>query len=345
LEGTVIRSSAPDLAAAAAYEEPAGVGAYAAPEIFPATNEAFFPLAVGILPAVQSELAVTNHAVTATSRIELVMVDQNGQLRPVHLDPEPLCAGETRWYDIDQLAGPLTGGGRGGAPYVSLRVTSLPASEGSDPPPVAATLKWTSAAGTAAYAGFTGESPLGMLGRRDAIGGVPVIVIPDIRVGVGEPAVTTVLALTNPRATGNNIQVYADFFDATGQLVVKDAFLNVRSGSGTVVDTGGMFQNLAGDRLQLPAGFRGTVFLRSTNPRTPLGALAINFPRRDGPGADGLEAHPGALILRSADPNAPTPTPTWTLRPPSETATPTPTVEATATEVDRQLYLPFGQTP
>jgi hypothetical protein len=340
--GMVVRAPG-DLAGVAGLHTNDGWLALAASPVTNGTTSAVFPLAAGIVPELQSELWVTSQAVTATSTIEITMTDGNGRLHKLFTDPDPLCAGGTRSYDVDALAGTIPPTGRGGPPMVSLRVSSLAVMPGTQPT-LAAGMVFRTPLGMAAYAGLNDENPLTSLGRRDDIAGSPVVVVPDIVVGHGTPATTSYLLLSSVRAGGNAARAFIDFYDEAGQLVVEGAFVQARAGAGSFYNVAQGFQNLGGQQLTLPRGFRGLAVVRPENARTALAAMVLNLPLTDAAprplqaGGDVFDVHFGAYALRGPNPNAPTATPTETPFRATPTATPTRTIITDPSP----LYLPFA---
>jgi hypothetical protein len=290
------------------------------------------------------------------------MVDGTGSTR-AYTDPDKLCPGSTRTYDITQLAGTIPGSGRMGGPYLTFRVTSL-SDELPTSPPVAATLFLDTSLGVTAYAGFTSVSPINFLGaRRDQpLPGTPVYVVPGVKVAAGTPPRSTGLALQSVRPGGGGQRFFMDFYDTAGRPVVLGAYIVIPGDRGAFFDLGRTFENLAGERLAVPAGFEGSVILRGEQARGALAVLAFEYPTRqaiaaageaglplaaddldaiDQTAGDRLDSYAGVTLLRPIDPSLPTATASPTRRPPTPTpATPTPGPTGTTEPTAVNLYLP-----
>jgi hypothetical protein len=320
----VLRAEGSELAAIFESNTHAGSYAFSAVPTFGGAGELYFPLAVGPFTSPLTELVVTNQHVTATATIEITMFDGTGRVHKLYTDAQGLCPRASRTYNITELAGEIPTSGRGGGPYLSLRVNGL-ASGLDRSPPLAGTLRTTTSVGTAAYTGLSGVNVFTTLGGRQGLPGTPLLVVQGVKVGVGNPAVTTGLAVMSLRAGGGQAQLHADFYDKAGQLVLHDGYVRVPA-YGALLDLSRGVENLAGERLRLPDAFEGVVVLRPDNPRAAVGVVAFHYPLRSGAGprvdqaADALDAFPAQLLLRGADPDLPTATPTAT-RPPTGTAT------------------------
>lgn len=318
-----------------------------------------FPLAVAALPNLKSELWVTNHNVTATTKIAIVMFDGNGKLHKLINDPEELCPGASRRYDIVALAGeipPTTGRGGGGGqgpPMLSLRVestnTSLPTA-----PPISGLMVLQSDLGITAYNGLPAPNEIRVLqaGRRDQ-GGLQIqTVVSGVKIGYGTPPMTTLLAIQGVMDPSPP-SVYLDIYDQQGTLVRGE--VPVFIGQGLV--GAGYFDftkaRLPGSPNPLPQNFIGSVVIRGQQGYGITGVVALDRPvaiPATQPGTDRLVSFGGALLPLWPDPSAPTPTPAPTRPRPTPTPSeptpvpPTPTaVRPTPTSaiIDRApLFLP-----
>ncbi len=346
--GVVVAAPRP-LAGLVEHQAPKGWYTYGLTPVIRDVRQVYFPLAAGPLEGMTSELWVTNNHVTATTTINLIMTNANGQVTKLVRDDVPLCPLSTRKYDVTDLAGEIPRQGRNGPPMLSLSVSStnldLPQA-----PPISAAILLETSLGTAAYAGFTSLNPLAALGvgRRDDIQGTPVIAVPGVKMAYGQPQATTALVVQAVRG-GNVTRMYIDFIDADGKLVMDDAYFAARSDGGLLIDLAQPMGKVGGgDRSRLPAGFMGTALIRPEARRATLAVLAFDHaagdrrgptPRAGAPSRPWWEQAPdqgdqvslstvgGLQLLRPPDPNAPTATTAPTRAP---RATPTSIVETAA---------------
>lgn len=329
------------------------------------TRQSYFPLAAGLVEGLTSELWVANQHMTATTTIDIFMLDGVGGLHKLITDPVPLCARATRVYDITALAGTLPPGRRGPS-MLTLHVTStnltLPVA-----PAIGAGLILRSGGDAAAYAGFDGSSPLlNFTGGRDrTFPGTPVVAVEGVHRNVGQPASTTVMAVQSVRTGGNNTQVFVDFYDQSGTLVVHDAYFAAQGDGAAVIHLGRPMMPVGGgDPMELPDGFVGTALIRPQQPRETLGVLSFDLPAGvprvataagavelaiDGNAAAWIESaplqarvplamHQGIPLIHPLDPSIPTATAT------EVQPTATPTGLATTPPTSWALYLPKALT-
>jgi len=289
-----------------------------------------FPLAVGPMTEQSSELFITNLHITATVKVALTMYDGNGAVQRLYNDPEALCAGATRRYDIQALAGtipPTTGrgGGQQRPPYLSLRAEATSA-DLPDFAPLAGTMVIHSAEGVIAYAGMT-LPPEGQVYRPriDRVDGnsALVAVVPDVKKNFGPDKVSTYLSIMNLQAPHPENIVTIDFYDETGKLVLSGverainpvAFLDTQEAIKRGLNNGGATAT-PGPVEALPDGFRGTALVRGQRiPGTLLGVVAIEHRTTGavGPRSPLMLSGPlsvsGSVLLPSwPDPSLPTPT-------------------------------------
>ncbi len=330
-----------------------------------------FPMAVAPLDNLTSELWVTNHHVTATVTINLLMYDGNRAVFKSWDDPVGLCAGATRRYDIQAIAGeipdsapPRGGGGQAGPPVLSLRM------EATSPQlqtfaPVSGVMVLRSATGVTAYRGLAVPNEMQALrGRPD--GAQPLssaVVLPGVKKAFGDQRMTSfVMAMM---LVGQQVEnaVTVDFYDSAGRPVVTGFTRGMGQGPAAFFDLRDVVVPGRGDAQppqRLPDGFIGTAVIRGQQGVGHIGVVAVERPVAAGPvrplsadssdqnaPPDSLISYSGALLVQWPDPNAP-PTPTnlpvptvarMTPTPggPTETPTrpvrmtPTPGVEATPT--------------
>ncbi len=322
---------AADLAVGLEMSEAKGGYRLAAPISQAATGAPLaFPLAVGPMTEQASELFITNLHITATVKIAVTMYDGNGAVQRLYNDPEALCAGATRRYDIQALAGtiPLTtgrGGGQQRPPYLSLRAEATSA-ELPDFGPLAGTMIIRAAEGIIAYAGMTLPAEGQVFRPRiDKVDGnsALVAVVPDVKKNWGPDRVSTYLSIMNLQAPHPENIVTIDFYDEAGNLVLNGverainpvAFLDTQEAIKRGVNNGGATPT-PGAVETLPDGFRGTALIRGQRiPGTLLGVVAVEH-RTNGvpsPRTPLMLAGPlsisGSVLLPSwADPSLPTPT-------------------------------------
>lgn len=291
-----------------------------------------FPMAVGPMTGQSSELLITNLHVTATAKIALTMYDGNGNVHRLYNDAEELCAGATRRYDIQALAGeipPTTGRGGGGPqrpPYLSLRAEATSA-QLPDFVPLAGSLRIQSNEGLVAYAGqyLPAEQPLfrSRIDRVDGNGSL-VAVVPDVKKNYGPDQLSTYLAIMNLQAPHPENIVSIDFYDESGKLVLGGveraltpvAFLDTQEAVKRGVNNGGATPT-PGPVEGLPDGFRGTALVRGQRiPGTLFTVLAIEHRTTTPPGprtpvmlAAPLSVSGSVLLPSWPDPSIPTPTP------------------------------------
>jgi len=302
-----------------------------------------FPIAVGPLEDAVSTLHVTNQHASLDARIDLIMWDGNRSLRKAYSDPEPLCPGATRTYDITELAGEIprtTGRGDAGAPpLLSLRVEAT-AEGSSTQPPIAGVLEISSPLGVAAYAGLNLPvviaSPRGIDGRPVRTSQAGVTVIPGVMANFGPDRRSTVLAV---QTVNSNVRIERQaliaFYDASGTLVGEPLRLAMGEGPAGFVDLSTYARRFGDD-----ATFYGTAVIQGSLGRGTIGAAALTIPaagRAGGrpPSTDALTLVTGNFLRGEADPSLPTPTtfPTPTRGPSRTPGAGSPTPEATPTEV------------
>lgn len=302
----------------------------APPSVATAGGPLAFPMAVGPMTEQASELLITNLHVTATARIALTMYDGNGNVHRLYNDPEELCAGATRRYDIQALAGEIPsttgrGGGQPRPPYLSLRAEATSA-QLPDFVPLAGTMSIRSAEGVVAYAGqyLPAEQPLfrSRIDRVDGNGSL-VAVVPDIKKNWGPDQLSTYLAIMNLQAPHPENIVSIDFYDESGTLVLAGverpltpvAFLDTQEAIKRPGAVGGATPT-PGPIESLPDGFRGTALVRGQRiPGTLFMVLAIEHRTTTPPGprtplmlAAPLSVSGSVLLPSWPDPSLPTPT-------------------------------------
>lgn len=326
-----------------------------------------FPVAVAPLTNPRAELWVTNQAPTATTQIALLMWDGNLAQHRIFNDPDPLCPGTTRRYDIAALAGtiPPTRGRAGteGPPSLSLRVESLNP-DVPTAPPIAGVMVVGGDEGIEAYSGIASPQELALANRylrqlqgQPGMGTsyAPTNAVADVVVRHGPERRTTFLAIQAMGVGGAaERSAVIDLYDASGALVLAGTRVQLGAGPGAIVDIG----RLAGRAMDRPIadGFVGTALVRGEQARGALGVLA--FTRPTGPdiaapgGADRLTLAVAPPLLRGPDPNAPTPTPipTRPTREPTPEGSPTPDDEPTPTSRPpavpaARIALPWGHRP
>lgn len=305
-----------------------------------------FPVAMAGLANERTELWVSNQHPTATAQIDINMWDANGNLLRFHGDAEGICAGGTKRYDLAAIAGevPPLGGAdvppeRQGPRYLSLRVESknltLPVA-----PPISGAVVVRGDEGVEALPGLSMPLILSRPSGRQVAGGGgaqrprgearTVTVVPGVMHQFGPERRTTTLAVTLIGETRVENAAAADIYDLAGNLVI--AGVGVRAGAVTgFLDLGRPMRNPGGGDAQpfrLPAGFIGTVVLRSPQGRAATyGAVAITRPTLPGgrpapapASGESFTVQMGSVVPVFADPNAPTATPFPTR--PMATATP-----------------------
>jgi len=321
-----------------------------------------FPVAVTPLTNPRAELWVTNQAPTATTQIALLMWDGNLAQHRIYNDPEPLCPGATRRYDIVALAGTIpptrNRAGTEGPPVLSVRVESLNA-EVATAPPIAGVMVVGGDEGMEAYSGVQNTTEMALAGRflrqrQDQPGGLvgyaPTNVVPNVMFRHGPDQLTTFLAIQALGIGGGaENQAVIDLYDSGGALVLAGARAQMGAGPGAVVDLGRIGPRAGSDR-GLPPGFFGTAVVRGAQGRGALGVVAFTRPLRaaGAPAAgDALTVLVAPPLLRGPDPNAPTPSPVPTrpTRMPTEPVSPTPGGDATATPALRLTPTPDGGEP
>lgn len=320
-----------------------------------------FPVAVGPVTDARTTLWVTNQHVTATAQIDLLMWDGNGSLRVPFADPTPLCAGSTRAYDINAIAGeipPTTGrGDAAGPPLLSLRVEST--GYGIETaPPIGAQLEIESPSGTAAYAGLSYPTILGIAARLGAGGDRPITrgfargitIVPGVMVNFGPERRSTMLAIQvlNSNAMAER-QARIDLYDLSGALVVADVRVPLGIGPAGFLDLSTIAGRL-GDSAR--AGFLGTAVVRGGQNQGTLGVVALT--RQTAPSdrggstieGDQLTLAQGSIVLFETDPSIPTPTPLPTRAGPTATPTPGPDEPTPTMPADERstVHLPFVNT-
>lgn len=322
---------ASDLAVGLEMTEAKGGYRLAAPISQAATGSPLaFPIAVGPMTDQASELFITNLHITATVKVSLTMYDGNGAVQRLYNDPETLCAGATRRYDIQALAGtipPTTGrgGGQQRPPYLSLRAEATSA-ELPDFGPLAGTMIIRAAEGIIAYPGMTlpveGQLFRARIDRVDGNGAL-VAVVPDVKKNHGPDRVSTYLTIMNLQAPHPENIVTIDFYDEAGNLVLSGveratnpvAFLDTQEAIKRGINNGGATPT-PGVAETLPDGFRGTALVRGQRiPGTLLGVVAIEHRTTVVPGprtplmlAGPLSVSGSVLLPSWPDPSLPTPT-------------------------------------
>jgi hypothetical protein len=344
--GAVQSTGRAEVAAVAEGRGAAGWWSYGPAVESDASGQLAFPVAIA--PDLRPELWITNQHPTATTQISLVMFDGNRETHRLYDDPSPLCPGATRSYDVAELAGevpPTSGRGGSGPPMLSLRAQSFNPALGNAAPPIAGAMVLSSSVGSTAYAGFS-QSPVVVLGRAlRGLRDVQLRTYVPVRRSAGEPALTTLLAITAYGTGPNENQFYIDVYDRDGALLAGEIGGALQGGAATFFDLGTA-------RLPLPASFEGFAAVRGVQGYGQLAVLAVDRPAQaDRPGesvtGDRLVSRPGLLLPRVADPSVPTPTtrPTLATTPTSGTppVRPTRPAEATATtaaHTPAPLYLP-----
>jgi hypothetical protein len=312
-----------------------------------------FPMAVAPLDNLKSELWVSNHNVTATVTVNLLMFDGNQAIHQSYTDPVGLCPGATRRYNIQEIAGeippsnPPRGGGQAGPPVLSLRV------EATSPvlqnfAPISGVMVFSSATGVTAYRGLNVPAELQALRGRaesDRTGPTSAVVLPGVKKAYGADRMTSfVMAMMLVGAQAENA-ITVDFYDSAGKPVVVGFTRAMGQGPAAYFDLRDVVVPARGDAQaqRLPDGFIGTAVIRGQQNRGQMGAMAVERPlpggatrplAADGPNSDSpsqntprdtLISYGGALLLQWPDPDAPA-TPTNVPVPTVGRMTPTPGV-------------------
>ncbi len=374
-------SAAEETVGSVAWQDGDGWAAY--PSLGPRETENHagrlaFPVAMAGLANERSELWVSNLHPTATAQIDINMWDANGNLLRFHGDSDGICAGGTKRYDLAAIAGevPPLGGAdvppeRQGPRYLSLRVESKNLSLATAPP-IAGVVILRGDEGVEAVAGMSLPLLLSRPSGRQVGGATQrprgeartVTVVPGVMHQFGPDRRTTTIAVTLIGETRVENAAAADIYDEDGALVI--AGVGVRAGATTgYLDLGrplrapGGGSDAPAQGFRLPAGFRGTVVLRSPQGRAAtFGAVAIHRPTlmggRPAPApasGESVSVEVGSIVPVFSDPNAPTATP-FPTRPPATptgaastppTASATPRGEATPTAAPAatvRLWLP-----
>lgn len=306
-----------------------------------------FPMAVAPLDNLKSELWVSNHNVTATVSVNLLMFDGNQAIHQSYTDPVGLCPGATRRYDIQEIAGeiapsspPRGGNGQAGPPVLSLRV------EATSPllqnfAPISGVMVLSSASGVTAYRGLTVPAELQALRGRpegDRTGPTSAVVLPGVKKAYGADRMTSyVMAMMLVGAQAENA-ITVDFYDSAGKPVVVGFTRAMGQGPAAFFDLRDVVVPGRGGAQpqRLPDGFIGTAVVRGQQNRGQMGAVAVERPvpagatrplAADGPSQntprDTLISYSGALLLQWPDPDAPA-TPTNVPVPTVGRMTPTP---------------------
>jgi hypothetical protein len=147
------------------------------------------------------------------------------------------------------------------------------------------------------------------------------------------------MAVQSTRGGGNS-QVYVDFYDERGRLVVDDAYFNIRGDGAAVIDLSRPMQDVGGGTtFNLPDGFRGTAHVRPAAARENLALVAFDLARRatavQQTGRAPFAMWEASPLMRLPDPSIPTATPTG-FPPPQPSPTPTGAVVHVA------VYLPLN---